>query len=225
MHLEFPRSTKHWVLQGILLLMGGSLQVIQGQEGPGWTAHFGAGVGNPVGQTADFVHTGLAFTAGLGYRWNERQTVLVQYLSTGLPFNSSPLDEIGFLQPRSDLYSVTANYKFEISRKGAIRPYVIGGGGWYRRVTAITRPAIAGEIACSPIFMWWGYACEGGFVPLDKVVAGSTVDAPGFNVGAGISGRIRKAGPPRWYLEIRYHHAPNGDVPTQTLPIVLGLSW
>jgi len=191
----------------------------------GWTAHFGAGENIPVGQNADFVHPGLAFVAGLGYHWSGRQGVLLQYYSAGLPFNDSILDQLASLHPKSNLYSVTANYRLEFLESRALHPYLIGGGGWYRRVTTITRPALVGEIACSPGLNWWGYACEGGFVPLDKIVAASISDALGFNGGAGISGRIRKNRPPHWYLEVRYHHSHHSGVPIRMLPTVIGLTW
>ena len=189
------------------------------------TAQLGFGGSIPVERNADFVHSGLAFVAGLGYHWSGRQGVLLQYYSTGLPFHDSILNQLGFLHPQSNLYSITANYQLEFRESKTLHPYVIGGGGWYRRVTTITRPELVGEIACSPGLNWWGYACTGGFVPLDKIVAASTSDAVGFNGGAGISGRFKKDGLLHWYVEIRYHYAPHSGVPTQTIPLVAGLTF
>lgn len=190
-----------------------------------WTAHMGAGGSIPTGQSADFVGINGTIVAGLGYRWSGNQALLVQYYGTGFPFKSSVRDQLGFLQPNSQLFSITANYQLEFLKSKPLRPYVIGGTGWYRRVSSITRPALIGEVACSPYLDWWGYACDAGFVPLDQIVAASSSDVLGYNVGAGISGQLREKGPPRWYVEFRYHYAPNRGTPTQTLPIVLGVTW
>ena len=224
MQFKFSRSTRHWALLGLLLLTWGNSRFLQGQDDTPWTASLGGGVSTPVGRTADFAHSSGAFTAGVGYRLGGSQTVLLQYFATGLPFNREPRDQLSFLDPRSDVYSVTANFKLDLRRSVDIRPYVIGGGGWYRRVATITRPSVLGEIVCSGWLAWWNYGCLVGTVPLDKVVAASNSDALGFNAGVGLSGRIRKA-TPRWYIEIRYHHAPHQGVPTQTLPHMIGLTW
>jgi hypothetical protein len=212
------------VLPLVLLLVCGTEQALRGQAASKWAANLGVGINQPVGRTADFVDFTGTLSAGVGYRFREGQTLLAQYYATGLPFSRAPLTELSILTPTSTLYSLTANYKFDLTRSRNLRPYLIAGGGWYRRVTTITRPAAVGNILCSEWLGWWGYGCELGTVPLDKVVAASTADAFGVNAGVGLSGRIWKAGP-RWYLEARYHHAPHTGVSTQTLPITIGLTW
>ena len=221
---EFSRSTKRLAPQALVLLILGHGQVIEAQDSGGWTAHLGVGINTPVGRTSDFVHISGAFTAGLGYRITGRQTVLLQYYATDLPFNISPLDQLSFIHPSSELYAVTANYRLEFLDSAPVRPYVIGGSGWYHRIASITRPSGIGEIVCSPWLVWWNYQCEAGTIPLEKVVAGSISNALGFNVGAGLSRRIRNTSA-HWYAEIRYHYAPHAGVPTVTLPLTFGLAW
>ena len=70
---------------------------------------------------------------------------------------------------------------------------------------------------------WWNLACLEGTVPLDRVVAGSTSNAFGFNAGAGLSRRIGNS-PALWYVEIRYHDAPYHGVSTQAVPLIIGLA-
>jgi hypothetical protein len=224
MQLDLIPPMRHVAVLTLLLLVCGSGRFLQGQEGAGWTAQLGAGVSIPVGRTADFAHLSGSFTAGLGYHLTGDQTVLLEYYAAGLPFNSSLLDQLRFLNPTSDLYSVTANYKFEFLTSATTRPYLIGGGGWYRRVSAITTPSGVTAIACSPWLIWWHYACVAGTVPLEKIVASSNSDALGFNIGAGFSRRIRKSGA-HWYVEVRYHYAPHQGVPTATLPVIVGLAF
>lgn len=191
----------------------------------GWTANLGAGLNTPLGRTADFAHLTGTFTGGMGYQWNGVQALLVQYYATGLPFKSSLPGPLDSLKPESNLYSVTANYRRQFAGSDALHPYVIGGSGWYRRVTTITKSSVAGQVACSPWTGWLGYLCEGGFVPTEKLVAGSTLDALGFNIGAGIMGSIGGAARPHWFVEIRYHRASHAGIATQTLPITVGLTW
>jgi opacity protein-like surface antigen len=188
------------------------------------TASIGAGVNTPIGQTADFTHSGGALAAGLGYRWSTNQTVLLQYYFSTMPFNGAIIGQLGFLKPSSNLYSVTINYKREFRYSSPTRPYLIGGAGWYHRVATITRPSAVGEILCSSGLAFWDIACLEGTVPLDKVVAGSTSNAPGFNAGGGLSRRIGKT-PARWYVEVRYHYAPYQGVATAAVPVMIGLTW
>jgi len=224
MRLEFSRSRRCLALQSLLLLLCGNHRAVQAQGATPWTVQLGAGISDPVGRTSDFVRSSGTFTAGLGYRFSPSETVLLEYYATPLPFHSTPLAQLSFLHPSSILYSLTTNYKREFFTSSAIHPYVVGGGGWYRRKSKITRPTLIG-IACSTWLLWFHEACEEGSVPLDEIVAGSTSDVLGFNAGAGLSGRIGKVGLISWYLEIRYHHAPDQDVPTRTVPLTFGLIW
>jgi hypothetical protein len=212
-------------LEGLVLLALGTPRLCLGEDAPSrLTATLGAGVNTPIGQTAEFTHSSGTFAAGLGYRLSRNQSVLLQYYFSGMPFNGAILDQLGFLKPSSNLYSTTINYRREFPISSTTRPYLIGGFGWYHRVTTITRPSAVGEILCSSGLAWWGLACLEGTVPLDKVVAGSTSNALGFNAGAGLSRRIQKT-PIHWYAEIRYHSAPYRGVSTHAIPVMIGLTW
>jgi len=213
------------LLGGLLLMALGNPRLCLGEdELPRLTASVGAGVNTPLGKTAEFTHPEGTFAAGLGYRLSKNQSVLLQYYFSGLPFNSAIIDQLGFLKPRSNLYSVTINHKREFRISNATRPYVIGGAGWYHRVTTITRPLAVSEVLCSSGIAWWSVACPAGTVPLDKVVAGSTSNALGFNAGAGVSSRIGRT-PVSWYLEIRYHYVPYDGVSIHAVPVMVGLTW
>ena len=205
-------------------MLGNARLCLGDDESSRWTATIGAGVNAPMGKTAEFTHSGGTFAAGLGYRLTKNQSILLQYYFSGMPFNSAIIDQLGFLKPTSNLYSVTINYRGEFRISRTTRPYVIGGGGWYHRVAAITRPLAVSEVLCSSGLAWWNLSCLEGTVPLDKVVAGSTSNALGFNAGAGLSRRIGKT-PASWYVEIRYHHAPYHGVPMRAVPVMVGLTW
>jgi hypothetical protein len=224
-HAKAAGLSTRLALGGLCLLALGSARVCSGEdELSRLTATLGAGVNTPIDQTAEFIHSGGTFAAGLGYRLSKNQSLLVQYYFSSMPFNSAIVDQLGFLKPSSNLYSVTINYRREFRVSSVTRPYLIGGAGWYHRVTTITRPFAVGEIVCSPQLAWWSLACQEGTVPLDKVVAGSTSNALGFNAGAGVSRRIGKT-PTQLYVEVRYHYAPYHGVSTHAVPLMIGLTW
>src|ERR1700687_1709509 len=224
--LKVGGLSKQLALEGLFLLALGDPRTLLGEDQPPsrWAATFGAGANTPIGRTAEFTHSGGTFTAGLGYHVSRNQSVLLQYNFSDMPFNGVTLDQLGFLKPSSNLYSITINYKLAFRSSSVTRPYLIGGGGWYHRVATITRPSAVGEIACSSSLAWWNLACLEGTVPLDKVVADSTSSVLGFNAGAGLSRRIAKT-PASWYVEIRYHYAPYQGVPSSALPVMIGLTW
>jgi len=216
--------SRRLALGGLCLLLASPRLCSGEDELSRLTATLGGGINTPFGHTAEFTHSGGTFAAGLGYRLSTNQSVLVQYYFSTMPFNSAIVDQLGFLKPSSSLYSVTINYKREFRISSAMHPYLIGGGGWYHRVTTITRPTAVSEILCSSGLAWWSLVCLEGTVPLDKVVAGSTSNALGFNAGAGLSRRIGKL-PVNWYVEIRYHYAPYHGVSTHAIPFMIGLTW
>jgi len=194
-------------------------------EGNSWTAAIGTGANIPVGKTAQFVHAEGAFLGSLGYRLGDRQAIVGQYFFSGLPFKRTPLEQVKPLDPHSSLLSVSMDYRFSPGTFGFLSPYVIGGGGWYHRAATVTRSTAVGAIACSPLFQWWNYNCEVGFlVPADKVVADATSDAFGFNAGFGTVLFAKHSGP-HFFVEMRYHSAPNAGVKTQVLPLLVGLTW
>jgi opacity protein-like surface antigen len=225
MNAKVGDLSRRLALGGMYLLALGSPRLCSGEDEPSrLTATLGGGVNNPIGQTGEFTHSGGTFAAGLGYRLSNNQSVLLQYYFSTMPFNSAIVDQLGYLKPSSNLYSVTINYRWEFRTSSASRPYLIGGSGWYHRVSTITRPSAVNEVLCSSGLAWWGLGCLEGTVPLDKVVAGSNSNALGFNAGAGLSRRIGKT-PAHWYVEIRYHYAPYQGVSTHAVPIMIGLIW
>jgi len=225
MNAKVAGLSRRLALGGLYLLALGNPGLCSGEdEHSPFTANLGVGVNTPTGQTAEFTHLGATFASGLGYRLTKNQSVLVQYSFSAMPFNRTIIDQLGFLNPSSNLYSVTINYRRGFRISSATGPYLIGGGGWYHRVATITRPAAVGEILCSSGLAWWNLACQEGTVPLDKVVAASTSNALGVNAGAGLSRRIGKTSA-HWYVEIRYHYAPYQGVPVRSVPLMIGLTW
>jgi len=193
------------------------------QETGRWTANIGGGMSFPVGQTSDFAHLGGNFVAGGGIRIVPNQSLLLQYDAFDLPINDAPKQLLAPLDPKSTVYSVTLNYRVEFGTSH-LRPYVIGGGGWYRRSSNLSTASAGAEIACSSALLWLGYACEAGFADTTAVVRASTSNVFGYNGGAGVSYPVFR-GSTRFFVEARYHSAPHNGVATRSTLLDFGLSW
>jgi hypothetical protein len=77
---------------------------------------------------------------------------------------------------------------------------------------------------CGPAYGWWGVTCVNGLVPADAVLRDGSDNGGGFNVGGGIT--IGHEGPgPKFYTEVRYHHAYLDRVDAQVLPVTFGIRW
>ena len=190
-----------------------------------WTARVGGGPNLPVGRTADFAHLSGAFEAGLGYRITERQTLLVEYLAAPLPLNSVPRQELKLLDPVSNFYSVSLNYRYALRTSGLWRPYLIGGAGWYRRSSSISRTLVGTEIACNNSLLWLlQFECASGFVSTETVIASATTNNFGYSAGSGVEIAPRRW-KPRIFVEVRYHSAGRQGVPTTVVPLIVGLTW
>ena len=75
--------------------------------------------------------------------------------------------------------------------------YVIGGAGWYSRSAQNADDTIS-----------------------------HSVSAGGMNAGVGFTIGLGVAHATKLYTEVRYHYSPQGGtVPTQTVPVTLGIRW
>jgi len=79
-------------------------------------------------------------------------------------------------------------------------------------------------IACTPVWLWWGFGCSSGTVSTDQTLATNSSDVFGANGGIGITFKV---GEPRYrmYLEARYHYAQNRLINTQLIPVTVGIRF
>jgi hypothetical protein len=102
--------------------------------------------------------------------------------------------------------------------------YVIGGGGWYYRHAKLQNYNPVSGTVCGTYWDWWGFACVGGYVPTDNVLATHGVSSGGVNAGVGFTIRVVDPGL-KFYLEARYHYAPSNRISTQVIPVTFGVRW
>jgi hypothetical protein len=123
-----------------------------------------------------------------------------------------------------NLFSLTANYKFELRGK-RFGAYFIGGGGWYYRATSFSKSILTSTgITCDPAWLWWGFTCSHGTVNTSVSVTGTSSSAFGANGGIGFTIRFGEA-PNRFYTEARYHYAPSKDINTHVIAITVGIRY
>jgi len=188
-----------------------------------WNFNIGGGFGVPLSTTSDFAGTGGNFVVGGGPNISRIFGVDGEFMWQGLPIKQNVINAIGVPDAHAREYSVTGNLIIHIPTGKRFAPYLIGGGGWYHRSGEATAPALVPGTVCPPFWVWWG-TCVSGLWPGNVVIASSSSNAFGGNVGGGLTFRIGESHL-KFYSEVRYHHASHDHVDTDVLPVTFGLRW
>jgi hypothetical protein len=199
-------------------------------DDPRFTDSAGMTISAPLGPIAPYASAGLGTDVSAGYNFDRHNALLGEFMWNWLYSTDTALQplRIALQTPNigghGNLYSMTANYKYELRGK-LLGAYLIGGGGWYRRSTSITKQIPAGTaITCQPIWLWWGYSCSSGLVTTSLTLANSTSNTFGANAGIGFTIRVGDA-PYRFYVESRYHYAPTKNISTQLVAFSFGFRY
>jgi Outer membrane protein beta-barrel domain len=193
-----------------------------GQDMHAWNFTVGGGVGFPEGTSANYVNNGANFVVGGGpnlWRW---LGVDAEYMWHDLPIKQNILKDLQVPGGGARVNAVTFNAIVPIPTHGKMGFYAIGGGGWYHRSGELTEPTYVPGTVCAPFYLWWG-GCVDGFFPANKVLASSSSDAWGGNIGGGVTYRFGIG--LKLYTEVRYHYAPHKQVGTELLPLTIGVRW
>jgi hypothetical protein len=203
----------------------------EAQDYHDFNAHIGGGIGVPLTKTADFAGIGGVFQIGGGPNLSKHSSIVGEFMWQGLPPTPSVLAVINPLitngnsvSTSTNLYALTANYMYHVSgeRYGL---YLIGGGGWYYRHTALNNLTVAPGTVCEPAWDWWGFTCQNGLVSTSSTLATKGVSSGGVNGGVGLSINLGKSGF-KYFMEARYHYSPQGGrISTQTIPVTFGIRW
>lgn len=204
--------------------------------------HIGGGIGVPTGETARFAGLSGAFQIGAGPNLSAHNSLVGEFMWQGLPPNSNALRAI--VNPlcggnvtvtcavtlaqnfgtSSNLYAVTANYMYH--REGHVYGfYLIAGGGWYYRHLELLNYTVVPGTVCEPVWDWWGYSCQAGFVNTSTTLAIRGVSSGGADGGGGITFKLTESGF-KLFMEARYHYSPQGGrVSTHIVPVMFGIRW
>ena len=182
---------------------------------------------NPIGR---FSGPGAGLIYGAGYNFSRRHAVTGEFLYDWLNPGSGAFTPIRAALQKNDisghssLYSLTANYRFELRGK-TLGMYFIAGGGWYIRRAKLTKVVQNGSTTtCTSAWLYWGYTCTSGIVTVDQTLASASSSTLGANGGIGFTVRVGDA-PYRMYVESRYHFAPTRNINTQLVMTTVGIRY
>lgn len=184
----------------------------------------------PLNPTARAVHLGFGFIVGGGYNLTRRHGLIGEFMWNNLFPTNEALAKIRValnnqdIEAKSDVMAFTGNYRYEL-RGRTLGTYFIGGSGLYYRHASISQKVVTGKsITCTPMWQWWGYTCEGGYVTENQQLGSWSATAGGFNGGIGFTARVGDP-PYRVYAESRYHYVPNSRVNMQIIDISFGIRY
>lgn len=186
----------------------------------------GGGMSTPLNPTAQYIGLGGNFVTGAGYNIDKHNSILGEFMWTGMPTNFDVLRPPTAPFGKINLYTLTANYRFSVNKLGhsPFGVYFIGGGGWYYRHVSINQDYVVPDATvCAPIYDWWGYACGPGNYVYTATLASKGVSAPGVNAGVGFTVRLTDSGL-KFYVESRYHYAFS-DIPSTFVPVTFGFRF
>lgn len=197
------------------------------------TFEVGGGFSAPTSDSSPYIGWGYNFTVGGGYKVNQNLSLMLEYqfMRTGLP--GQIVAEAGSTDGYDHIWSFTFDPIYDITPKSGIDVYVVGGGGFYRKVTNFTNPQ-------TTQFCYYFYC---GYGTQNVVVGHFSSNQGGWNLGGGIAHRFagwNGDGKMKIFAEARYldvlSPAVNGVTPnglgvttvgadTKMIPVTFGVRW
>jgi len=193
--------------------------IASAQEVSPFTFNIGGGFTQTVGNTGRNLDNGWNIQGGVGYNFNAYLGAMLQTQYDSMGINNTTLSNIGFPGGDVHVFSATIDPIVHLRPHSRLDFYLIGGGGLYHRYQEFTAPSVATVIGFDPFF---GLTNIG--VPTTQVLASSSVNKPGANIGAGVAfGTQWRA---KLYAEARYNHifASNGQR-MDYVPVTFGIRW
>jgi hypothetical protein len=188
---------------------------------------FGGGGNAPAGDSSQYITWGGQFVTGAGYRFSPMVSTLVefQYIYDKLP--GAVIAQTGADGGHADIWSFTLQPVIDLTPRHRTNLYIIGGGGFYRKITNFTNPV--------EVLYCYYYYCD---ITTENVVIGHfSSNQAGWNIGGGIG--YRMMGNMQFYAEARYLDIltpavttePNGlgrvsvGAGTVLVPFTFGIRW
>ncbi len=192
--------------------------ILSAQEFPRFTFNAGAGFTQPVGNTERHLDMGWNASAGAGMNFSQWVGANLQFTYTDMGINSATLNNIGVPGGDVAIWSVTLDPRIHLTPKSHFDLYLVGGGGWYHRTQEFTAPTTAIETGFDPFFGFFPVA-----VGANQVLASSSVNKPGFNVGAGWA--LGTKWHAKFFAEARWHHMFLDNVHDDWVPVTFGVTF
>lgn len=206
----------------------------------------GGGLDVPAGSTAKYQSLSYKFSVGAGRNFSKTFGVLLQgdydhfgitngQLAAQLALYNSLLpvnQQLSSLNGSVHVWSVTVNPIINYYTSDTLGAYLIGGGGFYRKVTQFTSPQSG--LFCDP---YSGFCYQ---ITSDAVVDHYSNNAGGANAGLGFTYKFSRFSSQKFFAEARYvwvdnqpssnnTKSNNGYLPanyrTGYFPVTVGLRW
>ena len=183
-----------------LALLAAALCATASAQDHRWTAQVGGGYSPLLGQLSDYLGNGWHITAGGGYNFSPGLSASVNYMFNDFGISRRVLDSVGVHSGNAHLWSLTFDPKLTLRYVGRVRPFVVGGVGYYR----MTKPASIPVTTSEPFF--------------------SSVGGLGGNLGLGFDYAVRDTGF-KVFADVRYHYASADRVVVRMVPLTVGVRW
>ena len=213
-----------------------------------YTFLVGGGFTVPAGSTGKELGLSWKFQAGGGYNFNKKFGVIVQYdydkfsLTSGnlarqfarytslnlIDQNGQPVSFAG-LDGNAHIWSITLNPIYHFYQSDAVGAYVVGGGGFYRKLTNFTLPTTG--VYCDFFGFCYVFTQNQTFDHYSN-------NAGGINGGIGFTYRFSRFASEKFFAEARYVWVdnsqstnsigglyPENNKRTGYFPVTFGIRW
>jgi len=195
------------------------VSILSAQETQRLAFDIGGGFTQTVGNTGRNLDNGWNIGGGVGYNFSPYLGAMVQTNFNSMGINSTTLNNLGFPGGDVHVFSATIDPIVHLHPRGHFDVYLVGGGGLYHVYQEFTAPTIATVTGFDPFF---GFFNAG--VPTTAVVASSSVNKPGANIGAGIA--LGTAWRAKFYAEARWNHVfMSNNQRMDYVPVTFGVRW
>jgi hypothetical protein len=194
-----------------------------------WLDHLaieaGAGLNVPSGNTTTWQTVGYSINLGGGWNFNKYIGVLAEYGFNRSNIPQNTLTNVGEPNGNVHLWSVGLEPVLNYKTSGHIGGYVIGGGGFYRKLTSFTQPVYVGD------YCDYFYGCYPQYE--NQTLSHFSSNQGGANFGTGVTFKPNADGKVKLYAEARYLwvNSPKssttavGTGSVNMFPITFGVRW
>jgi opacity protein-like surface antigen len=172
--------------------------------------NIGGGLTIPVSDVADRFGTGGGFNIGVIVEPTPVFGLQFEYAYNGLsgeettiplaPGLGDPFTGQALIESHHSMHYLNANGILQMSGDSVIKPYAVGGAGYYYRSVSLTTPDVGFTTYCDP---YW-YVCYPTAVEIDRVVGDRSSWDPGINIGGGVTVALGEQA--LFYVETRWHY-------------------
>ncbi|HEY0308409.1 MAG TPA: hypothetical protein VGB94_09630 [Acidobacteriaceae bacterium] len=179
-----------------------------------WEA--GAGFTVPTQESGQYLKPSYKFTFGAGRAFSKNFAILAEYnydhfgipdaqLNSQLSLYNTLGAQLTQLNGNAHTWSLTLEPVLSFYSSGKAGAYVIGGGGFYRKITNFTTPTIG---------TYCDYECYP--VAQDQTIDHYSNNAGGLNIGAGLTYKVSNYSNLKLFAEARYVWVDNSPSSTNT---------